>query len=65
MTYTHGHRESVLRSHKWRTVDNSAAYLAPHFTSTTSVLDLGCGPGTITDDVAPIRLTGTYHGFAT
>jgi hypothetical protein len=24
MTYTHGHHESVLRSHKWRTVDNSA-----------------------------------------
>jgi hypothetical protein len=26
MTYTHGHHESVLRSHKWRMVDNSAAY---------------------------------------
>ena len=24
MTYTHGHHESVLRSHKWRTVDNPA-----------------------------------------
>ena len=23
--YTHGHHESVLRSHMWRTVDNSAA----------------------------------------
>jgi len=28
MTYTHRHHESVLRSHKWRTVDNSAANLA-------------------------------------
>src|SRR6188474_3375428 len=44
MTYTHGHHESVLRSHKWRTVDNSAAYLAPYLTTGTSVLDLGCGP---------------------
>src|SRR5881396_2223443 len=51
MTYTHGHHESVLRSHKWRTVDNSAAYLAPHLTTGTSVLDLGCGPGTITADI--------------
>src|SRR5438045_5657768 len=62
MTYTHGHHESVLRSHKWRTVDNSAAYLAPHLTYGTSVLDLGCGPGTITADigrrVAPGRVLG-------
>src|SRR4051794_26422655 len=43
MTYTHGHHESVLRSHKWRTVDNSAAYLAPYLTSGTTVLDVGCG----------------------
>ena len=25
--YTHGHHESVLRSHTWRTIANSAAYL--------------------------------------
>ena len=62
MTYTHGHHESVLRSHKWRTVDNSAAYLAPHLATGISVLDLGCGPGTITADigrrVAPGRVLG-------
>ena len=62
MTYMHGHHESVLRSHKWRTVDNSAAYLGPHLTSGTSVIDLGCGPGTITADigrrVAPGRVLG-------
>ena len=29
-TYTHGHHESVLRSHRWRTAENSAAYLLPH-----------------------------------
>ena len=23
--YTHGHHESVLRSHRWRTAENSAA----------------------------------------
>jgi hypothetical protein len=41
MNYTHGHHESVLRSHKWRTVDNSAAYLAPRITCGSSVLDVG------------------------
>src|SRR6476619_8077015 len=62
MTYTHGHHESVLRSHTWRTVDNSAAYLAAHLTAGIRVLDLGCGPGTITADigrrVAPGRVLG-------
>ncbi len=62
MTYTHGHHESVLRSHKWRTVTNSAAYLLSHLTSGTSLLDVGCGPGTITVDmarrVAPGRVVG-------
>lgn len=40
-TYTHGHAESVLRSHRWRTVDNSAAYLLPHLGPGASVLDVG------------------------
>ena len=31
-TYTHGHHESVLRSHRNRTVENSAAYLIPRHT---------------------------------
>lgn len=51
-TYTHGHHESVLRSHTWRTVENSAAYLAPHLRAGHDLLDVGCGPGTITADLA-------------
>ncbi|MEO7126961.1 MAG: class I SAM-dependent methyltransferase [Nakamurella sp.] len=50
--YTHGYDESVLRSHTWRTVDNSAAYLAPHLRPGLSLLDVGCGPGTITSEFA-------------
>ncbi len=61
-SYTHGHHESVLRSHLWRTVDNSAAYLMGHLTSGVSVLDAGCGPGNLTVDlarrVAPGRVVG-------
>jgi ubiquinone/menaquinone biosynthesis C-methylase UbiE len=52
MTYTHGHHESVLRSHRWRTVENSAAYAIPYFVAGARVLDVGCGPGTITIDIA-------------
>src|SRR5690348_13442980 len=53
-TYTHGHHESVLRSHRWRTAENSAAYLLPHLSSGATVLDIGCGPGTITADLAAL-----------
>lgn len=60
--YTHGHHESVLRAHRWRTVENSAAYLLPHLRPGVSVLDVGSGPGTITADlaarVAPGRVVG-------
>jgi SAM-dependent methyltransferase len=52
--YTHGHHESVLRSHRWRTAENSAAYLLPHLKPHMKVLDVGSGPGTITADLAEL-----------
>ncbi len=52
IVYTHGHHESVLRSHRWRTAENSAGHLLPHLTSGATLLDVGCGPGTITADLA-------------
>ena len=51
-TYSHGHHESVLRSHRWRTAENSAAFLLPHLHAGLSLLDVGCGPGNITADLA-------------
>ena len=60
--YTHGHHEAVLRSHTQRTAENSGAYLLPHLRAGMDILDVGCGPGTITCDlariVAPGRVTG-------
>jgi SAM-dependent methyltransferase len=50
--YTHGHHESVLRSHRWRTAENSAGYLLSHLAADARLLDVGCGPGTITADFA-------------
>lgn len=48
----HGHHESVLRSHRWRTAENSAAFVLPVLTPETTLLDVGCGPGTVTIDLA-------------
>ncbi|MFG3505136.1 methyltransferase domain-containing protein [Streptomyces sp. NPDC047821] len=56
--YTHGHHESVLRSHRWRTAANSAAYLLGEVRPGLDVLDVGCGPGTITADLAALVSPG-------
>lgn len=61
--YVHGHHESVLRSHTWRTVENSAAYLVPHLRSDLRLLDIGCGPGTITVDFAERLPDGEVVGL--
>ncbi|VXB56520.1 methyltransferase domain-containing protein [Nocardioides sp. AX2bis] len=70
--YTHGHHESVLRSHRWRTAENSAGYLLPALAELAArrpdlhLLDVGSGPGTITADlaraVAPGRVTALEVG---
>ncbi|MEU6658167.1 methyltransferase domain-containing protein [Streptomyces sp. NPDC046821] len=60
--YTHGHHESVLRSHTWRTAANSAAYLLGSLKPHMKILDIGCGPGTITADLAALVPEGHVTG---
>ena len=60
--YTHGHHDSVLRSHRWRTAENSAAYLLPRLRTGQRLLDVGCGPGTITVDLAARVAPGEVVG---
>lgn len=60
--YSHGHDEGVLRSHRWRTAANSAAYLLPHLEPGADLLDVGCGPGTITCDLARLVAPGRVIG---
>lgn len=60
--YTHGHHDSVLRSHRRRTAANSAGYLIPHLRPGQRVLDVGAGPGTITVDLARLVAPGQVLG---
>jgi len=61
--YTHGHHESVLRSHRWRTAENSAGFLLPHLFHDAQVLDVGCGPGTISVDLARLVAPGLVRAI--
>lgn len=60
--YHQGHAESVVRSQRWRTVENSAAFLTAELHAGRTVLDVGCGPGTITVDIARHVTPGTVVG---
>lgn len=51
----HGHAE--------RTADNHAAFFLPHLRPGMRLLDLGCGPGTITADLAALVAPGETVGF--
>jgi SAM-dependent methyltransferase len=62
-TYTHGHHESVLRSHRRRSAANSCAYLLDRLGPGTDLLDVGCGPGTITADLARRLAPGRVVGL--
>ena len=50
--YVHGHSDAVLQAHAARTVENSFGYGLSLLRPGMRVLDLGCGPGTITAGIA-------------
>ncbi|KAJ9625338.1 hypothetical protein H2204_010430 [Knufia peltigerae] len=60
--YTHGHHSSVVNDHARRTANDSAAFLIPHIKPNHKILDLGCGPGTITADLAALVPQGSVTG---
>ena len=50
--YTHGHSAAVLNAHSRRGAADSAAYLLAHLRTGMDLLDVGCGPASITADLA-------------
>ena len=63
--YSHGHHSSVVGAHARRTATDSAAYLVPHLRPGLRVLDVGCGPGTITCGLAALVASPDGSGHAT
>jgi ubiquinone/menaquinone biosynthesis C-methylase UbiE len=61
--YTLGHEASTLASHAARTATSSAAYLLPHLEPGMDLLDVGCGPGTVTLDLAAVVAPGRVIGL--
>ena len=60
--YTHGHDAATIASHSARTAVDSAAYLVPVLTAGMSLLDVGCGPGSVTLDLARLVSPGQVVG---
>lgn len=62
-TYSQGHDKSVLASHGARNAQNTCGYYAhllkPHF----HLLDVGCGPGSITSSLAVLLPQGRVVGI--
>jgi ubiquinone/menaquinone biosynthesis C-methylase UbiE len=62
-TYTHGHHQSVVTQHAKRTAGEAARFLLPHLAPGMRVLDVGCGPGSITVGLAEAVAPGEVVGI--
>ncbi|OQD89658.1 hypothetical protein PENANT_c002G00339 [Penicillium antarcticum] len=60
--YTTDHSSKVLQTHSWRTAQNSAPHLIPYIKPTDRILDIGCGPGSISVSLAKLVPEGSVTG---
>ena len=66
MSYEHevmkGDDPNVVKLYGERTAVRNCQYLLPHIKPTSLILDVGCGPGTITSDFAKLASSGKVTG---
>jgi ubiquinone/menaquinone biosynthesis C-methylase UbiE len=61
--YTHGHAPATVRQHGQRTAEEAAAFLLPDLHPGMRLLDVGCGPGSITRGLAERLAPGQVIGL--
>ncbi|RDW72895.1 hypothetical protein BP6252_06802 [Coleophoma cylindrospora] len=61
-TYTQGYSNYTIASHQSRTTESNAAFLLPHIKKTDRILDVDCGPDTITMGLAKYASEGNSVG---
>ncbi|KAI1113174.1 S-adenosyl-L-methionine-dependent methyltransferase [Nemania sp. NC0429] len=61
--YKQGYSNYTTATHEARTAESSAAFLIPHLKETDHILDVGCGPGTITTGFAKYAHKGIVVGL--
>ncbi|QLQ82678.1 hypothetical protein HG537_0H04410 [Torulaspora globosa] len=61
-TYKQGYSSHTVSNHERRTAETDAAFVLPHINSTGRILDVGCGPGTITTGFAKLAPHGAIIG---
>ncbi|KAI9745018.1 MAG: hypothetical protein M1818_001296 [Claussenomyces sp. TS43310] len=62
-SYTQGHSDCTVATHQSRTAESDAAFLLPHIKKIDHILDVGCGPGTITTGLARYATEGSTVGI--
>jgi 2-polyprenyl-3-methyl-5-hydroxy-6-metoxy-1,4-benzoquinol methylase len=61
--YQHGHHPSVVADHAKRTAEGAASFFLPFLEPGMRLLDVGCGPGSITSGLAQRVAPGETIGI--
>jgi ubiquinone/menaquinone biosynthesis C-methylase UbiE len=62
-TYSQGHHVVTTANHIIRTAEHDAAFLLPYIKPNYRILDIGCGPGSITTGFAKYVPSGSVTGI--